>query len=146
MRHLYCMDMARGAEGSDMPWMILDEWSFWRRDMAERAHAMELCSAWSHGARDDDCGLNYPKMTLDWDGAGADGEGGPIARLIARGRFPDPKDAGLAFSQACRLPVVEAKLGHSRIEIRFSAPVRPGMKHEGWELVGQEKSRDWSKF
>lgn len=136
----------------NMPWMIVDEWSFWRRDMAWRAAALGTCAAWTTGiagldkswveARYD---LAYPSLSLDWDGSAQGGDGGPIARVVARGRFQDPARACRELIHAARLPVVESKADSGRIELRLSAPLRPGLGHTGWELTG-EKPLDWSRF
>lgn len=131
-----------------MPWMIVDEWSFWRRDMAGRAEDLGRCGAWSMGpgvaARPSGGAwgeLWHPILQLDWDGL----EGGPIARIVARGRFQDPKRSCLALVQAANLPVVETKAGPSIIELRLSAPAIPQSEAARWERAAG-KPLDWSKL
>lgn len=136
-----------------MAHVVTDYWSVARPDMRAAARKAAECEAWSQsrppaweepGERaelpvppwDDEAAMlaREPSMILDWDGKDLP-DGGPIARLVAKGSFPKARKACEALAQACGLPVVEAKFGPSRIELRMSAPLRPGARDPRWTLA-----------
>ena len=111
--------------------VIVDMWSVGRPDMAHIAQACEAAAIWGDAdkrrsafeAGDPDLD-GSPTLQLDWDGVGSP-HGGPVARVVATGKFRDPRGQILALARAAGLPVIDHKATFGRLELRMSAPLRP---------------------
>lgn len=122
-----------------MPAVIMDMWSLERPDMAEAASACAKAGIWGdsaerelafHGEDPAHDMRTSPSLQLDWDGSLC-ARGRPVARVVATGKFHDPKGQLFALAKAAGLPVIDHKADFGRLELRLAAPLAPGRNEAG---------------